>query len=180
MVPEILDLTRAFAGALIGAAGFWLRGAAVFARVTGRGATTARVVAWAVPLALLAWLVTPLPWGWSLALAAALWLGCLPGWWGSIDLGRNEGGWSRDAALHTARGVLWGAPAAVVLWLAGGGWWWPLVAGLTCAPAYEIGWRLRPAGDPRRPAATELGELLFGAALGAAVIAGSWRVVERV
>lgn len=163
-------LTWALAGALIGAAGFWLRGAALFARATGRGATTARVVAWAVPLALLCWAATPLPGCWALALAVALWLGSLPGWWGSIDLGRNDGWWARDAALHTARGVLWGAPAAVVLWLAGGAWWWPVLAGLACAPAYEIGWRLRPVGDARRPAATEIGEILFGAAMGAAVL----------
>lgn len=49
-------------GALVGAAGFWLRGAAVFALWTGRGATTARIVAWAIPLALLCWVVTPLAW----------------------------------------------------------------------------------------------------------------------
>ena len=162
----------AILGAILGAGGFWLRGAAVFARVTGRGATTARIVAWAAPLALLAWLATPLQWWWCVALGVALWVGCLPGWWESIDLGRNDGGWARDAALHTARGVLWGAPAAAVLALAGGAWWWPVLAGLACVPAYEAGWRLRPVGDARRPAATEIGELLFGAALGAAVLAG--------
>ena len=47
-----------------------------------------------------------------------------------------------------------------------------MLAGLTCGAAYEIGWRLRPPGDARRPAATEIGEALFGAAVGAALLAG--------
>ena len=158
-------------GAIIGAAGFWLRGAAVFQRITGRGATTARIVAWAAPLALLCWAVTPLPWWWCVGVAIALWLGCLPGWWGSLDLGRNGGSWVRDFALHTLRGVVWVAPAAAVLAAAGAAWWWPLLAGLACGVAYEIGWRLRPVGGARRPAATEIGELVFGAAVGSALLA---------
>lgn len=153
-------------GALIGALGFWLRGSAVFERLTGRGATTARIVAWAMPLSALAWLLTPLGW-WSAMLAVALWLGALPGWWGTLDLGRMEGDWPQDFVLHTARGLVWMAPAAVVLAMAGATWWLPLVAGLTCGAAYEIGWRVH------RVRATEIGELLFGAACGAAVIAGA-------
>lgn len=159
------------AGALVGGAGFWLRGAAVLQRITGRGATTARIVAWAAPLALLCWAVTLLPWWWCVAIGVALWLGCLPGWWGSLDMGRNGGSWARDFALHTLRGVVWVAPVAAVLAAAGAAWWWPLLAGMTCGVAYEIGWRLRPLGDARRPAATEIGELIFGAAVGAALIA---------
>lgn len=153
-------------GALIGALGFWLRGSAVFERLTGRGATTARIVAWAMPLSALAWLLTPLGW-WCVPLAVALWLGALPGWWGTLDLGRMEGDWPQDFVLHTARGVVWMAPAAGVLAMAGAAWWLPLVAGLTCGAVYEIGWRAWPAR------ATEIGELLFGAACGAAVIAGA-------
>lgn len=163
-------------GALVGAAGFWLRGAAVFALWTGRGATTARIVAWAIPLALLCWVVTPLAWWWCAALGVALWVGCLPGWWGSLDLGRDAGAWWRDFALHSLRGVLWSAPAAGVLAMASGAWWWPMLAGAACGAAYEAGWRLRPPGDPRTPNATEIGEVLFGGLLGAAVVAaaGAW------
>jgi len=116
------------AGAIIGGAGFWLRGAAVFQRITGRGATTARVVAWAAPLALLCWVATPLAWWWCVAIGAALWLGCLPGWWGSIDLGRNGGAGPRDFALHTLRGVVWVVPVAAVLAAAGAAWWGPMLA----------------------------------------------------
>lgn len=157
-------------GALVGGVGFWLRGSATFARATGRGATTARIVAWAMPLAAFAWLLTPLAWWWCAALAVALWLGALPGWWGSLDLGRVEGAWPRDLALHTLRGVVWMAPAAAVLGLAGAAWWPPLLAGLSCGAAYEVGWRVWPAR------ATEVGECLFGAACGAALLWGAaWR-----
>jgi hypothetical protein len=101
--------------AAIGGAGFRFRGAEAFSRITGRGATTARVVCWAAPVAALAWALAALPWQWAVALGAALWLGCLPGWWGSLDLGRDEGIWATDALAHAARGLLWTAPAAFVL-----------------------------------------------------------------
>lgn len=44
-----------------------------------------------------------------------------------------------------------------------------LAGGLACVPAYEIGWRVRPMGNLFRPGATEVGEVLFGAAMGVAV-----------
>lgn len=148
----------------LGAAGFWLRGAAWFAQITGRGATTARLAAWALPMGLASALLTE--WYNAVAIAAGLYLGTLAGWWGSLDLGRREGEWLRDFVLHTARGLLWTLPAAIVcavaaLDIANAV---PLIAaGLLCGVLYEVGWRAYP------PRATEIGEAAFGGAIGAAL-----------
>ena len=151
-------------GAVVGALLFRMRGAALFRRIIGRGKTTGDAV-YAVGLAAVA-----LPDWWQvLALVVALWLGGRLGWWRSLTLGRNpaDGPVWQQWALHTARGVLWTLPAAVVAW-----WWgaspWPLLlAGLACAPAYEAGWRL----DGRFGlGGTEWGECFFGAAIGAALV----------
>ena len=40
-------------GALVGAVGFRLKGSAIFEQITGRGATTARIVCWAIPMGIL-------------------------------------------------------------------------------------------------------------------------------
>ncbi len=148
----------------LGAAGFWLRGAAVFQRFTGRGATTARLFAWALPMGAASALVTD--WYNAAAVAVALYLGTLAGWWRSLDLGRHEGEWLRDFVLHSARGLLWTLPAALVcaaasLSLTAAV---PLIAaGLACGLIYELGWRVYP------PRATEIGETAFGAAIGGAL-----------
>jgi hypothetical protein len=144
------------------AAGFRVRGWAGFQRLTGRGATTARIVAWAIPCGLVAWGLHG-HWYAGAAMAVAAWAGSLLGWWRSLDLGRHEGEWARDFALHTARGLLWTAPMALAAWLSGGLPWPLLAAGLLCGLAYEAGWRLAP----RR--ATEIGEVAFGAIVGAAL-----------
>ena len=145
--------------AAVGAAGFRLRGSALWSRITGRGAGTARVFAWALPLAV----VSPLPWAWVPALAAALWLGSLAAWWGSLDMGRNEGSFARDFALHALRGMVWVIPAALVLTAAGRLWWPLLAAGALCAPIYAVAWRIWPVR------ATEAAECGFGACIGAAI-----------
>lgn len=106
---------------------------------------------------------------WALALAPALFVGCVLPWWGSLDLGRNEGEAWRDALVMTARGVLWVLPAAGLV-----AWWrgWPavglVVAGLACAPAYALAWRI-PSNAPGFARGPELGEVIFGAAIGAAL-----------
>ena len=140
--------------------GFRLRGAAIFERVTGRGATTARIVCFAIPAGLLAW---GMGFGWphALAMGFAAWLGCLPPWWGSLDLGRQYGGFWQDFALHTLRGLVWTAPMALVVWHVGGAWWWLVLAGLLCGVAYEAANRARPTRG------TETGEVVFGALIGA-------------
>jgi len=155
---------EALLGALLGGVGFRLRGSAWVSLVTGRGATTARILCWAMPLAALAWVCGLVWWG-AVLLALGLWAGCLAPWWDSLDLGRVDGALARDLAMHAARGVLWAAPAALALLIAGAGLWWiPLAASLACTPAYALGWAVVPAR------ATEVGEVLFGAALGAAVL----------
>jgi hypothetical protein len=151
--------------ALVGAAGFRLRGSAAFERITGRGATTARLVCWAVPVALVAWTSVE---AWAAAiLAAALYLGAVPGWWRSLSLGRNprDGAWLDAAARHTARGLVWAAPAAAVVGGLGGAWWGVLLAGAAVVAPYEAGWRLAPDH------AVEVGEAGFGAMLAAAIVA---------
>jgi hypothetical protein len=141
-------------------AGFRLRGAALFERITGRGATTARIVCFATPAGLLAW-ATGFPWPYALAMGVAAWLGCLPPWWGSLDLGRHAGGYARDFALHTLRGVVWVAPMAAVAFLAGAAWWPLILAGLMCGAVYEAGYRVSERHG------TEIGEAAFGALIGA-------------
>ncbi len=73
---------------VVGAFGFWLRGSSYFYKLTGRGATTARIVAWSVPLALLSlFVVSPL---YALAIGVALFVGSILPWWRSLSLGRNS------------------------------------------------------------------------------------------
>lgn len=155
-------------GALIGGAGFRLRGWAGFAALTGRGATTARITCWAAPLGLFAALALPMPWWGGVLVALGLWAGSVAPWWGSLDLGRMDGEWATEAALHALRGLVWVTPALVPLALLGLAWWPLLVAGLLCLPIYECAWRLRPA------LATEIGEVVFGAAIGAALGLSGW------
>lgn len=150
---------------LILAAGFRLRGDAIFARWTGRGATTARIVAWAVPCGLIAWGLYGL-WYVGLAMGAAAFLGAVLGWWGSLDLGRVEGTWAKDFALHSLRGVLWTLPMAAAAWLGAGDPLPLLIAGALCGVCYEIGWRFRAHQ-------TEIAEAIFGFAVGVGLVAGA-------
>lgn len=172
--------------ALIGGAGFRLRGSQLFHRLTGRGATTARIVVWATPMALIGLDGQPDFWPMVL-LVLAFWLGAVFPWFQSISLGRRrevklplplmvailvpdrfeafyeENSWRRDAVMHALRGMLWVIPPALAMGWLGHDWLPLMLAGLLCVPAYEIGWRVCPKRH-----AVELGEVLFGAALGAA------------
>lgn len=155
--------------AALGAALFRLRGSELFARVVGRGKTTADVV-YAVGLALP--FTSSMPWFGVPALAAALWVGGRLGWWKSLSLGRNPADGSVRAQFirHILRGVLWTAPAAVVAFAVGSSPVPLLVAGALCAAAYEIGYRLSDKGGVFvRLGGTEWGELLFGALIGVAL-----------
>lgn len=157
-------MDQVIVGALVGALLFRLRGAALFQRITGRGKTTADAV-WAFGLAVMAW-----PGLWQTAvLAVMLWLGGRAGWWKSLTLGRNpaDGPPWQQWARHTARGLLWVAPSAVLAWWLGSSPAFLVLAGLACAPAYEAGWRLAGKGGL---GGTEWGECFFGAALGAALV----------
>lgn len=182
LLPYLL-LLSAGGGAL-----FRLRGSSRFQAVTGRGVTTARLL-WATYLAGCAWLVDngsaaawsgglyltwlpgwgerPNDWSWSgplltllPALLLALWLGAVGAWWGS--LGVQTAG---EVARHSARGLLWVAPAALLLFLAGLGAPWPLLAvGALCGPVYLVCRLWRPWY------AVEAGEWAFGGMLAAALL----------
>ena len=143
-------------GMLLGGAAFRLRGAAIFEQWTGRGATTARLM-WGAVLALVA-VCGGLWWPLAPAVVLAAWLGAIPGWWGSLRLAD-----AHQYAMHFARGIVWVLPLAVLFDVAGGLGGLVLLSGAACVPAYWIGWR----AVPNR--ATEIGEALFGAAIGAAV-----------
>jgi hypothetical protein len=160
--------------ALLGAALFRLRGSAAFARWTGRGKTTADA-AFAIVLAVFAWASSEavgdarVDWWETAIVAAALWFGGRLGWWDSLDLGRVEGTFWRDFLAHSARGALWTAPAAIAVLVLGLG---PavllLLAGASAGVAYEIGWRI-PSTVPGLRQGTEIGEALFGGAIGLAL-----------
>lgn len=154
-----------FFGALIGAIGFRLRGSALFEQWTGRGATTARIVCWAIPMALLA----DVPLEWLPLLALAFFLGAIPGWYGSLDLGRDDGQVLKDWAIMTVRGVVWTAPPAAVMTFIDVPISFELLfVGLLCPVAYTIGWNT-PSNINHIRQGPELGEVIFGAFIGASL-----------
>lgn len=156
-------------GLLVGAIGFRLRGDAIFHEVTGRGATTARLVCWAIPMGLLA--LTVVPWWASVLVALGFFLGAMPGWYGSLDLGRNEGKVNRDRLVMAARGLAWTILPALVIWQFDiGNAIALLIAGFACPLLYELGYRT-PSKIPYLRQGPEVGEALFGAAIGLAVVA---------
>lgn len=149
-----------FLSLVVGGVGNWLRASSLFQEVTGRGATTARILCLALPLGLLSYF-SGLLWWEAAIFGTALFLGSIGGWWGSLDLSRNEGSWIKDAILHTLRGAVWVAPVALVLLGLGFSFWWlALVPTLFILAAYELGWKIDP------PAATTVGDVLFGISLG--------------
>jgi hypothetical protein len=108
-------------------------------------------------------------WWEMLIVALALWSGARLGWPSSLDLGRNEGEWFDDLMAHTGRGVLWVLPAAIaVLVLDLGPAVFLMFAGSACGAAYEAAWRI-PSAVPGLRQGPELGEVLFGSAIGAAL-----------
>ena len=153
------------AGSLLGAATFRLRGDVFISKLLGvKNATTEGRLVWAIPMAGLAALAAG---DWRLlALAPALFLGSIFGWYSAMDLARGEGNYWRDFAVLALRGLVWTLFCGPVLW-----WfeypWWFAFAGLLCPLAYEIGWRIedktRSQGAPY--------ETVFGAMLGGTLLA---------
>ena len=88
-----------------------------------------------------------------------IFVGCFPGWYNSLDLGRVEGSRWKDRAIMTIRGLWWTLPAGIFLWWFGYSWWWGLM-GLCNPLVYEACWRWAPAPE------TEWAEYIFGAFLG--------------
>ena len=155
-------------GAIVGAIGFRLRGSSWFEEVTGRGATTARIVCWAIPMGALS--LTNVPWQYSFLVGLGFFLGAIAGWWGCLDLGRNEGSAARDYIVMFFRGILWTLPPTIVVYpfdaTAGAAM---LIAGALCPVAYTIGW-LVPSKIPNLRQGPELGEFIFGGMIGACVV----------
>lgn len=127
--------------------------------------TTLGRAVWSVGMTIIPAAIT-----WRLAvLAPALFLGCVLPWWKSIDMGRNEGTLLEDALWHTLRGFLWVLPAVVAGWWAIGAWSsLLLIPGGACAGLYELGW-WTPSSVKDFTRGSEMGEVYFGASIGAAL-----------
>ncbi len=121
----------------------------------------------AVPLAAL------LPLGEAFWFCSAILVGCsVPVWY--IDLRVDAPGepplWER-AAGSSAHGLLSLAPALAVAIYLGLAWWWLLAAALSIAPLYWFGWQLaRPSFPNGFRGGSEMGEFLWGCALGLGAI----------
>lgn len=169
MPPVLLTAALVLATAVITCLGFRMRGG-LWGNIIGWGATTARLLAWALPVALLSWYWYQLDLWLVPAVFVATWLGTLLPWWGSIDMGRNEGTWIRDLLVITGRGVLWTLAVALVFLYAGfvSTALSTLVAGAMMGIWYEIGWRI-PSTVPGFSKGPELGEAIFGFVFGLAL-----------
>lgn len=154
------------AGALLGAILFRIRGGLLGDYGAELGTIVSRL-AWAIGLASGGALVA---WDWLILLIApGLFVGCVIGWPSSIDMGRNEGTWLRDALGMLWRGPLWTVPAGATLVLVGypHGYWFA-ASGLLCPVCYELGWRV-PYSAKWAVDGSAWGEIIFGATIGAAL-----------
>ena len=155
-------------GTLIGAIGFRLRGSAIFEEITGRGATTARIVCWAIPMGLFSLIhVPPMDAVW---IGLGFFLGACPGWYHCTDLGRDDGKVVRDYVVMTIRGLVWTILPAIVMSYfnptAAGAM---VLAGALCPLAYTIGWAI-PSNIKGLHQGPELGEFIFGGIIGASIV----------
>lgn len=172
-------LLEVLVGLVVGAGMFWLRGSAKFGEWTGRGKTTADTL-WAAAMAALAFWAG-MKWYGAVAVGLGLWLGARPGWWQSLSLGRNaaDGAEGLQYLRHATRGMLWVLGGAFGAWLGGASYVPLLIAGFLCVPAYVAGYALREGDTSPYTNPTAVGEMLFGAAIGAAVVLSpqvSWGV----
>lgn len=168
--------------AIVGAIGFRLRGG-MFGAQIGWGSTTARLAAWALPMSLLVYLHAPdATTLWLPVMVVAWWLGCLLGWWESLDMGRMHHTLWRDMLMHSVRGMAWVVPPGLALSVLRGvpepTLYLPLLAGALCGPVYALGYKLSDAfgdrfvdfGDPWPTVGSEWGEYLFGALVAVAFV----------
>lgn len=170
----MLGIICTILGAVVGGLGFRVRGG-LWGEKIGWGATTARIVAWSVPMTILTFFALSINPVWQVSyyfipvFVVAWWLGTILGWWKSIDMGRNEGEWLQDFILQTARGIFWVLPVTALLFVLHGftlSLLILLLGGLSCGVCYEAGWRL--ANKNSAMGGSEYGEIIFGAAVGIA------------
>jgi hypothetical protein len=165
---------------LFGAAAMRLRGSKMFERITGRGIGSARIM-WAAVNALMVLALSTRYFWWqgcvlALGLFVILWLCSTPGWPGarnsdgsfSGSLGVETG---EQAAQMSGRGLLWVGPAGLWLALEGYSAWPAILSGVSCGLIY---WLCR-AAIPRF--AVEAAELIFGAAMTAALVLSVQRII---
>lgn len=142
----------------------------------GWGATTARIISWAIPVAILSGVWYQLVWYLWIIMGVAAWLGTIAGWWGKcIDMGRRDGTWLHDMCWITLRGTVWTLPMTVVFVWSG---FIPAailvqLSGTLMGVWYELGWR-SPSHTPGFTQGPEVGELLFGMMFGLALAWGAW------
>ena len=155
--------------AIIGGVAFRIRGSALWDKWTHTGTMGGRGF-WALSMGLP---VAAMSHSWlALLLVPALFIGSIPGWPDSIDLGQNEGDFWTDLFGQTWRGALFLLPAAPVLWLMDSPvWYLSIFAGAMCGPIYWAAWEVdfKPLyidDDPVISNGPPLGEMLFGAWVG--------------
>jgi hypothetical protein len=147
----------------LGAVSFRLRGGAI-----PLGGTQIARVVYAALLTAGAFIAHP---AWFMPLLfPALWLGSIPAWWGSIDLGRNEtlrvwgiAPYWTDFARMAVRGFVFVALVFPIAYFFGS--WWPLLLSTLAPVCYEVGWRT-PSDIRFLKRGPEVGEAIFGALLG--------------
>ena len=132
----------------------------------------------AIMTALVLWRIGVPVWWIVPALLAGWFIGCLAGQGEGMWIGRasfenrytiTPRKWLTDAANLTGSGLCNVAVPVALLWWFGALWWPLLIAGALKPLAYELGWRM-PLRLPGFSQGPELGEVAFGAALGAAIL----------
>lgn len=149
--------------ALLGGLGFRIRGDSIVSELLGGSATQVGRAIWALSLSIPAAIFYgPL----YLLLAPALFVGAMPGWYGSVDLGNNENSFERDLYVMAMRGIFFTLPAGIVLYFLGHNnsmiFAW---SGILCPLLYSIGW-LVPIKNRWIGKGTPLSEALFGTYVG--------------
>lgn len=106
---------------------------------------------------------------WALASLPLWYGGTLLGRGRAIDLGRREGEWLVDALRLLLIGAATVALPVVLTAVVGAMPWGLLLAGLLMPLCYELGWRI-PSPIKHLGQGPELGELIFGAVIGAGMV----------
>lgn len=164
---------EALAAAFLGALGRRVAGGTLnqwFRPNGGRvfGDTPARIL-FGVAVAIL-----PVLHNWRVALLyiPGIWAGTTVGLFDSIGQGRGSDPYWRSFLGLTLHGIAGVALPALAAWWFGHTWWWLIPSALSISPLYTVGWAItgKDGTLPSLPnglrGATEIGEALWGAAVG--------------